>query len=139
VEVRCDVMIDADIDECEETPCTANSNCINTEGSFQCQCPPGFIASPDSSSCIDPPGRRRHTSFSCCIRFTSTLSLCSRLAVNLIIRSCVFSLYLHAPSNKLEIVPSKGLDHLEVWLLSKLIPQILFKRVGSAPGSCGCQ
>lgn len=31
-----------DIDECKQDPCPAGSRCINTEGSFKCECPLGF-------------------------------------------------------------------------------------------------
>ena len=32
-----------DIDECAESaPCSENADCFDTEGSFSCQCRPGF-------------------------------------------------------------------------------------------------
>ena len=31
-----------DIDECESSPCHANANCINTLGSYVCNCSTGF-------------------------------------------------------------------------------------------------
>ena len=33
-----------DVDECSSSePCNQNASCINTEGSFTCQCNDGFI------------------------------------------------------------------------------------------------
>ncbi|KAJ0005870.1 hypothetical protein NQD34_015764 [Periophthalmus magnuspinnatus] len=31
-----------DVDECERDPCPAGSRCVNTRGSFSCECPLGF-------------------------------------------------------------------------------------------------
>ena len=31
-----------DIDECLASPCMHGANCINTEGSYMCQCLPGW-------------------------------------------------------------------------------------------------
>ena len=31
-----------DIDECTTNPCDANAACLNTNGSFDCACRPGF-------------------------------------------------------------------------------------------------
>lgn len=31
-----------DINECEKNPCPAGSKCVNTHGSFSCECPLGF-------------------------------------------------------------------------------------------------
>ena len=31
-----------DIDECTINPCDANAACLNTNGSFDCACRPGF-------------------------------------------------------------------------------------------------
>lgn len=42
-----------DIDECSTTPDICdNGRCINTEGSYKCDCYPGFKRSPDGSRCI---------------------------------------------------------------------------------------
>lgn len=31
-----------DVDECEQDPCPAGSRCVNTQGSFSCECPLGY-------------------------------------------------------------------------------------------------
>lgn len=36
-----------DIDECEAAPCV-NGECINTQGSYQCECLPGYYLEEDS-------------------------------------------------------------------------------------------
>ena len=43
----------ADKDECAQDPdiCHAESNCVNTDGGFVCQCQSGFYS--DGSSCVD--------------------------------------------------------------------------------------
>ncbi|XP_047227299.1 protein HEG isoform X1 [Girardinichthys multiradiatus] len=33
---------DQDLDECEQDPCPAGSTCVNTNGSFSCECPLGY-------------------------------------------------------------------------------------------------
>ena len=43
----------SDINECELTPRPCKYNCQNTEGSFICSCPAGFILNPDGVSCRD--------------------------------------------------------------------------------------
>lgn len=42
-----------DIDECVENNGSCEQNCINTPGSFICDCPKGFRLSDDMSSCED--------------------------------------------------------------------------------------
>ncbi|PFH33691.1 calcium binding egf domain-containing protein [Besnoitia besnoiti] len=37
-----------DIDECELMPCSANATCINTPGSYRCQCNTGFTEAGDN-------------------------------------------------------------------------------------------
>lgn len=41
----------ADIDECEDVRLCAYGQCINTEGSFQCQCYPGYQRTQEGSHC----------------------------------------------------------------------------------------
>lgn len=40
-----------DIDECISSPCQ-NGRCINTAGSFRCECHLGFNLGPDGRSCL---------------------------------------------------------------------------------------
>lgn len=37
------VNIPEDRNECTEAPCHTNASCINTVGSFYCDCKPGFL------------------------------------------------------------------------------------------------
>lgn len=41
----------SDIDECSQPGVCRNGRCVNTRGSFQCQCNPGFTLSKDGSYC----------------------------------------------------------------------------------------
>lgn len=48
-----------DIDECERNPLLCRGGvCINTEGSFKCECPPGHQISPNISACLGKVGKR---------------------------------------------------------------------------------
>ena len=42
----------ADIDECSSNSGGCDHTCVNTVGSFECQCTNGFRLSSDESSCI---------------------------------------------------------------------------------------
>ena len=33
----------SDVDECVEEPCPENSDCVNQEGSYECQCHEGYV------------------------------------------------------------------------------------------------
>ena len=35
-------MIHTDINECDTNPCGENAQCINLDGSYNCECNPGF-------------------------------------------------------------------------------------------------
>lgn len=41
----------SDMNECERSPC--QYNCQNTEGSFICSCPAGFLLNSDGVTCRD--------------------------------------------------------------------------------------
>uniref|UniRef100_A0A6Q2ZCU0 Latent transforming growth factor beta binding protein 3 n=1 Tax=Esox lucius TaxID=8010 RepID=A0A6Q2ZCU0_ESOLU len=43
----------SDIDECEDDRLCANGRCVNTEGSFHCQCYPGYQRTQEGSHCED--------------------------------------------------------------------------------------
>ena len=40
-----------DINECNQDPCQ-NGICLNSPGSFKCECAPGLILGPDGRSCL---------------------------------------------------------------------------------------
>ncbi|XP_026860662.2 complement component C1q receptor [Electrophorus electricus] len=42
-----------DIDECSESTCKPNAECLNSEGSFTCFCPRGFRDSDNGEKCTD--------------------------------------------------------------------------------------
>ena len=45
-------FIGVSVDECEEVACEGDfSDCINTEGSYECVCKPGYIMDPSSQTC----------------------------------------------------------------------------------------
>ena len=44
-------FIPADIDECEEGTSGCEQICMNTDGSFICDCDPGYTLNPDDMTC----------------------------------------------------------------------------------------
>ena len=42
----------ADIDECRERQGGCNHQCVNTNGSYECVCPPGQKVGPDQKTCV---------------------------------------------------------------------------------------
>lgn len=42
-----------DIDECQTSGICMNGRCVNTEGSFRCECPPGLAIDVDGRVCVD--------------------------------------------------------------------------------------
>lgn len=42
-----------DINECEQTPPPCKHSCQNTEGSFICSCPKGYVLHTDGVTCND--------------------------------------------------------------------------------------
>lgn len=41
-QVFCFEFLYSDIDECLASPCDDNAACLNTDGSYECSCAPGF-------------------------------------------------------------------------------------------------
>ena len=39
----CFSLLLADVDECSRESCGSNSDCLNTVGSFNCVCTPGYV------------------------------------------------------------------------------------------------
>ena len=52
---RFSLILIIDINECTRfggTVCATNSECVNTEGSFRCQCKPGFNSLDGGKTCV---------------------------------------------------------------------------------------
>jgi len=45
------VCLSTDINECQDNRLCANGHCINTEGSFRCQCYSGYQPTQEGSHC----------------------------------------------------------------------------------------
>ena len=41
-----------DVDECADSEVCAGGKCVNTDGGFQCECPPDWRLSTDGTYCI---------------------------------------------------------------------------------------
>lgn len=48
----------ADVDECVKAGVCSDGRCVNTEGSFQCDCQIGFTTNPEGTACL---GMHTHT------------------------------------------------------------------------------
>lgn len=54
IKLTCHVYIThPDIDECQTPGICMNGRCINSEGSFRCECPPGLAIDVDGRVCVD--------------------------------------------------------------------------------------
>lgn len=49
--VNLPVALDTDLDECSQSPKPCNFICKNTEGSYQCSCPRGYVLQEDGKTC----------------------------------------------------------------------------------------
>ena len=47
--IHCHILLD--IDECAEDNGGCNHTCTNTDGSFKCSCPDGYLLLDDEKSC----------------------------------------------------------------------------------------
>ena len=45
------VTVILDVNECDLTPAPCKFSCENTEGSFKCFCPTGYVLAPDGITC----------------------------------------------------------------------------------------
>lgn len=53
--------VSVDVDECVKSGVCLDGRCVNTEGSFQCQCDAGFTTNPERTACL---GTQKHVSIS---------------------------------------------------------------------------
>lgn len=49
----CQHQLVLDVNECEHSPSPCQHICKNTEGSYICSCPPGYLLNPDGTTCRD--------------------------------------------------------------------------------------
>jgi len=60
--VLCTLVVCPDIDECVDTPSLCSGgDCKNTEGSFLCVCPWGFLVNEEGTSCVGIYSHHTHT------------------------------------------------------------------------------
>ncbi len=61
--ITCMANIHADIDECVPTsPCDEVARCVNTVGSFICECPDGYTRNADGLNCT---GEYNNVTYAC--------------------------------------------------------------------------
>lgn len=58
-------LLSADVDECSTSGVCSDGRCVNTEGSFLCECETGFTTNPERTACLgtDVNPRKPHTCF----------------------------------------------------------------------------
>lgn len=57
------------MNECDLTPAPCKFSCENTEGSFRCSCPKGYILAPDGITCRGKNGTEKQFYHSLVIRY----------------------------------------------------------------------
>ena len=45
------IIVVTDVDECLDNNGTCSHDCVNTEGSYYCECPPGYILQSNQHDC----------------------------------------------------------------------------------------
>lgn len=80
-------FLPTDIDECQRNPLLCRGGtCINTEGSFRCDCPPGHQISPNISACVGETCRQNQD---CAQHFVPLLCIYSVCLVSFSGQKCV--------------------------------------------------
>ena len=51
LETSCHLLF-LDVNECESIPCQGGGRCVNTKGSFRCECINNFVLGPDGRTCL---------------------------------------------------------------------------------------
>ncbi|KAL5014660.1 hypothetical protein ScPMuIL_008930 [Solemya velum] len=88
-----------DINECDDNPCSHSGKCVNTEGSYFCECLPGFE---DEDDCKDASVNLPNTESLCSISLEMIISVIScLLLINVIsvITTCLLTRRKYADSD----------------------------------------